>query len=197
MSNNTFQSSFWGGFQVIQSHKTDSLITVTLKPDPAVRCSCGCIPDYIHDCQWRVIKEAMMFGIPVELSVQTRRINCPDCGVRTEAITWIFPYTRITNRLKGYIEKLLPIKHISELTGVHCHTIKEIDKQRLKRVVPKVAWDDARQLVMDEFAIFKGHRYATVIADAQTHQVLWIGMGRSRKDIPSILRRAWRAFCQY
>ncbi|MFS1454059.1 transposase [Vibrio lentus] len=35
----------------------------------------------------------------------------------------------------------------------------------------------------DEFAIFKGHRYATVIADAKTHQVIWIGLGRSRKDI--------------
>nr|WP_240797200.1 transposase [Vibrio tasmaniensis] len=36
---------------------------------------------------------------------------------------------------------------------------------------------------MDEFAIFKGHRY--VIADAKTHQVIWIGigLGRSRKDI--------------
>lgn len=127
-----------------------------------------------------------MLDIPVELSVQTRRINCPDCGVRTEAISWVSPYARITNRLKGYIEKLLPllaIKHICELTGAHWHTIKEIDKQRLKRVVPTVAWGDLRQLVMDEFAIFKGHRYATVIADAQTHQVLWIGMSRSRKDI--------------
>ena len=36
---------------------------------------------------------------------------------------------------------------------------------------------------MDEFAIFKGHRYATVIAGAKSHQVIWIGLGRSRKDI--------------
>ncbi|WP_204165115.1 transposase family protein [Shewanella algidipiscicola] len=51
------------------------------------------------------------------------------------------PYSRLTNRLIDYIEKLLPllpIKHISELTGVLWHTIKEIDKQRLKRVVPEV-----------------------------------------------------------
>ncbi|WP_338164865.1 ISL3 family transposase [Vibrio sp. 10N] len=186
MSNNTFLSSFWEGFEIIKSHKTDSLITITLKPDSTAHCQCGRSSDSIHDYQWRVLKETMMFDIPVELLVQTRRINCPDCGVKTEAIPWVAPYARITNRLKGYIEKLLPllpIKHISELTGVHWHTIKEIDKQRLKRVVPTVPWSDLRQLVMDEFAIFKGHRYATVIADAQTHQVLWIGIGRSRKDI--------------
>ncbi|PQJ55422.1 transposase, partial [Vibrio splendidus] len=89
-------------------------------------------------------------------------------------------------RLKSYIEQLLPllpIKHISQLTSVHWHTIKEIDKRRLRRVVPSVKWEGLRQLVMDEFPIFKGHRYATVIADAKTHQVIWIGLGRSRKDI--------------
>ncbi|MBS1206110.1 MAG: family transposase [Proteobacteria bacterium] len=34
--------------------------------------------------------------------------------------------------------------------------------------------------MMDEFALFKGHRYATVVADADTQQVLWVGEGRSR-----------------
>ncbi|MEZ9278023.1 transposase, partial [Vibrio sp. 10N.286.49.F3] len=136
--------------------------------------------------QWRHVKEAMLLGVPVELSVQTRRIKCRDCGIKTESLSWLEPYARITKRLKSYIEQLLPllpIKHISQLTSVHWHTIKEIDKRRLRQVVPSVKWEGLRQLVMDEFAIFKGHRYATVIADAKTHQVIWIGLGRSRKDI--------------
>ena len=36
---------------------------------------------------------------------------------------------------------------------------------------------------MDEFAIQKGHRYATVIADALTKRVVWVCRGRSREDI--------------
>lgn len=186
MSNNTFLSSFWEGFQIVKSNKTNSLITITLKPNTIAKCQCGRSSESVHDTQWRVLKEAMILNTPVELIVKTRRINCSACGVKTESIPWISPYSRLTNRLKGYIEKLLPIlpiKHISNLTGVHWHTIKEIDKQRLSNVIPPVDWRNLRQLVMDEFAIFKGHRYATVIADAQTHQVLWIGMGRSRKDI--------------
>ncbi|MEZ8704632.1 ISL3 family transposase [Vibrio cyclitrophicus] len=186
MPNNTFLSSFWEGFQIVKSYKTDSLISITLIPDTAAHCSCGQVSASIHDTQWRTLKDAMMLGTPVELLVQTRRIKCSNCGIKTESISWVKPYSRLTNRLIDYIDNLLPllpIKHISELTGVHWHTIKEIDKQRLKRVVPEVPWGGLRQLVMDEFAIFKGHRYATVIADAQTHQVLWIGLGRSRKDI--------------
>ncbi|MEZ8680760.1 ISL3 family transposase [Vibrio splendidus] len=186
MPNHTFLSSFWEGFQIVKSHQTASLITLTLKPNSEAKCLCGLEAEAIHEYQWRHVKEAMLLGIPVELSVQTRRIKCRDCGIKTESLSWLEPYARITKRLKNYIEQLLPllpIKHISQLTSVHWHTIKEIDKRRLQQVVPSVKWEELRQLVMDEFAIFKGHRYATVIADAKTHQVIWIGLGRSRKDI--------------
>ena len=36
---------------------------------------------------------------------------------------------------------------------------------------------------MDEFAIQKGHRYATVVVDPERKRVLWIGRGRSRAEV--------------
>ncbi len=36
---------------------------------------------------------------------------------------------------------------------------------------------------MDEFALYKGHRYATVVMDARTMRILWVGEGNSRADI--------------
>jgi len=77
----------------------------------------------------------------------------------------------------------MPIQHVVQLTGLHWHTLKQLDKQRLARAVTEPDWSRVRRLVMDEFALFKGHRYATVIADADTHQVLWVGEGRSREAI--------------
>ncbi len=40
-----------------------------------------------------------------------------------------------------------------------------------------------RYLAMDEFALFKGHRYATVVINTENRQVVWVGEGRSRRDI--------------
>ncbi len=36
---------------------------------------------------------------------------------------------------------------------------------------------------MDEFALYKGHRYATVVMDAERTRVLWVGQGNSREAI--------------
>ena len=36
---------------------------------------------------------------------------------------------------------------------------------------------------MDEFALHKGHRYATVIMDADRMRVLWVGEGNSREAV--------------
>lgn len=39
-------------------------------------------------------------------------------------------------------------------------------------------------IAMDEFAIQKDHRHATVIAEPSSKRGLWVGRGRSRKKIP-------------
>lgn len=43
---------------------------------------------------------------------------------------------------------------------------------------------------MDEFAIHKGQSYATVITDAETRRVLWVGKGRGREDIRPFFDRS-------
>lgn len=37
--------------------------------------------------------------------------------------------------------------------------------------------------MIDEFAVHKGHRYATVIMDAVERKVLWIGMGKTQRIV--------------
>ncbi len=39
-----------------------------------------------------------------------------------------------------------------------------------------------RYLAVDEFAIHKGHRYATCVMDLETGFILWAGLGRSMAD---------------
>jgi transposase len=53
-----------------------------------------------------------------------------------------------------------------------------------------------RRLIMDEFALYKGHRYATVAICADTHQVIWIGEGRSREAVRPFFEWLGQEVCE-
>ncbi len=81
------------------------------------------------------------------------------------------------------LTRVLPISQVATLTGLHWHSVKEIDHRRLEAEVGAFDAGPVRRLAMDEFALHKGHRYATVVIDAERKRVLWVGYGRSRETL--------------
>ena len=179
---------FWEGFQ-LKSHRqlSSQQLVLVLEPDSAPRCSgCGHPVDRVHDRRRRTVRERDLFDQRVWLEVTVRRVACARCGVRVEQIDWLDGRRHLTLALRCYAEALLqilPVKHVADLLGLHWHTVKQIDKQRLEREVTEPDRRHLRYLLMDEFALHKGHRYATIVSCAETQQVIWIGAGRSRHAI--------------
>ena len=182
----TLPVSLWEGFTPAQTQLDNNILTIQLAPTSAGRCRCGREVSLVHDVTTRLVRECAILDYRVVLSIPVRRLRCCCCGVSTEVISWLQPRARLTDRYIHQLEqflRLMPIKHVAQLSGLHWHTLKQLDKQRLARSVSEPDWSKLRRLVMDEFALFKGHRYATVVADAETHQVLWVGEGRSREAV--------------
>ena len=181
---------FWAGFRLIESQVlSESHLLLRLEPDPQIdplcgRCQLPC--GLVHERLIRRVRERDLFDQRVTVEVPLRRVVCMTCGVSTEHLSWLPSRSRLTLRLIAHLEtllRLLPIRHISQLTGLHWHTIRTIDGRRLARDVKPPDLSCVRRLIMDEFALFKGHRYATVAICADTQQVLWVGEGRSRKAV--------------
>jgi len=190
MNHATYPLLGWEGFFPVSFHRdTDNHFLIELVPDPAVpaRCSsCGEPCRQIHDRTLRAVRDRDLFEYRVTLIVPLRRVKCSRCGVGRERLDWLLPRARMTTRLRLHLEALLallPIEHVSQLTGIHWHTLKAIDKIRLQRVLVPPDLSQLRFLIMDEFALFKGHRYASVVLDAEHKRVLWVGEGRSREAI--------------
>lgn len=190
MTNANLLSLFWKGFTIKSFHPvSEQTLIIELKPDDDLVPQCsGCHrkTSAIHDVHIRQVRERDLFQYRVFLKVPVRRLRCPGCGPCLEFISWLPGRRHLTTSLVNWVEtlvRLMPVAHVAELVGLHWHTVKAIDYTRLQREVVEPDKRSIRRLIMDEFALFKGHRYATVVIDADTQQVLWVGEGRSRVAI--------------
>ena len=114
------------------------------------------------------------------------RLQCPRCGPTVEAVPWLDRYQRMTTRLAAAIAclaQVLPIKQVAAWFGVGWETVKQIDQRVLERRLGPVDLSTVRVIAIDEFAIQRGHCYATVVLEVPTKRVLWVGRGRGREDL--------------
>lgn len=75
------------------------------------------------------------------------------------------------------------IVHVAAYFGLDWKTVKALDQAYLQRELGPVDLDGVSVIALDEFALQKGHRYATVVVDPTIKRVLWVGRGRGREDV--------------
>jgi transposase len=166
---------------------------------PRICNGCGSFVSRVHDWSEREIRDLPVFDMDTVLMVARARVACPKCGPSLERLDWLEPHARVTNRLAENVArmcKVMPIKRVAEHYNLHWGTVKAIDKAYLKRVLEPAKRGNVRMLLMDEFALHKGHRYATVIMDAETKRVLWVGKGRSREEVRPFFEWLGKRRCQ-
>jgi len=191
----------WEGYSVHRIHiPSADEVHLELVPDPGPGCCDGCgeLCSSIHDTAARWVRDLPVFDWRVRLLVHRRRVLCPHCGAKVERLSWLGRYHRYTNRLGDSVArwcKVATIKHVAEQYGLNRKTVKQIDKAYLHRELGSVDLSCVTILAMDEFAIQKGHRYATVIVDPTCKQVLWVGRGRKRTDIRPFFEQLGKAGC--
>lgn len=185
---NTFLP-FWEGFSIIAIKPDGDALQIDLIPQPGCFPTCGGCnkpSTTIHEYCQRVIRDLPILGRPVRLNVELRRVGCAACGKRMEAVSWLDRYSRMTRRLAEAVTKAclrLPTLHVAQLFGLHWDSVRLLERRALQAALESLPKAHPKRLVMDEFALFKGHRYASVVLDADTRRVLWIGEGRSRAAV--------------
>jgi transposase len=167
-------------------------IDLVREPGPFVCSGCGRECARYHDVDERWVRDLPILDAQTHLCLPRFRAECPACGPKVERLSWLARYARVTNRLAESVARLcrhLALKHVAEFCGLGWDAVKAIDKEWLEKTLGEPDLSGLTLLALDEFAIKKGHRYATIFVEPTRRQVLWVCNGRSREEIRPFFER--------
>ena len=183
----------WQGYELVGVRREpvpeggEQVLLQLVPRESSGACSgCGQFVDGVHDYSWRYVRDLPILDARTILVVHRRRMACPACGPKLEALGWLHPYARVTRRLAESVARLcavMTVKHVAEHFALNWHQVKEIDKRILAEQLGPVDLSNVTRIGIDEFALHKGQSYATVIAEPATRRVLYVANGRERTSI--------------
>ena len=150
-------------------------------------CPCGRSVRAIYDRHTRRWRHLDLGATRLILEAEIRRLRCPACGVRTEAVPWARPGARLTRDLEDLIAWCA--QRMDKTTVARLCRVSWASVARAVMRVVQDELDDARldhlfRIGIDEVSWRKGHRYLTVVADHdRAGAVVWAGEGRSARTV--------------
>ena len=176
------------------------VVRLSIQPERQGRYS-GCLRPCraIHDVEQGRIRDLPVFMHRTVVISPRVRVACPHCGPRMALLRGLGPYVRVTRRLGEPVARLSKVASVPHVAGhyeLHWKTVREPDKAYLERELGPGGLEGLEGLEvigMDEFAIQKGHRCATVSVALTRKRVLWVGRGRGRSAGPADRQRGSRA----
>jgi transposase len=142
-----------------------------------------------------VVEDLRLAGRRVYLHVVKRRGRCPKDGcIHVEALDWIKPRSRVTNRFADEVYRLTAITTNVETgwyLGLDDEQVYRIDREKLEelateKLIPPPA---AKNMSVDEVSWLKYHRYLTIVIDTDIKKVIWNAQGRKKE----VLNRYYEA----
>ncbi len=186
----SYFESFYPGYTLKNFESDGNTTILELAPTGSPICPrCGNVCTRIHDTTAREVRDMPKrhTGEIVFVRFKVRRVRCT-CGCcQCEVLSWVEPRARLTNAMVGWVQGLLrlrlSISDVVRLTQLSWSTGKDLDTIQLNLLFDQVDLSGVQPLMIDEFSVRKGHRYATVVMDGVEKNGLWGGMDKSEKNL--------------
>ena len=177
---------------------TVSIELIRQADGPMVCSGCGRTCERYHDFEERRVRDLPILGAQTHLLLNRFRVSCPTCGPKLEELPWLAKYARVTRRLAESVARLcrhMSVKHAAEFFGLRWDAAKAIDKGFLEATLGEPDLSRVTQLAMDEFAIRRGQRYATIIVEPNRKEILHVCRGHGREDVRPFFEKLGRDGC--
>jgi len=160
------------------------------------RRKCGICPSCGKRCQnveteyERTVRDLDLAQCQCFLKFSQKKILCK-CGYRgLEKLDFVAKSRRVTTRMETYVVSLaekMSLKEVAEVTRLDWKTVKNIDREYIRSLLPNITTLVITRIAIDEIAIMKGHKYFTIIRDYDTGIAIKILFSRTYEETAKAL----------
>ena len=188
------QSFVYGPTRLVQGHQLALEVEVRPRANARAKCSgCGNTASGYDTLPARRFEFVPLWGIAVFLVYAMRRVSCPSCGVKVEAVPWASGKHQVTDTYAWFLARWARRLSWKEVAEVF-HTSWE---KVFHSVQMAVEWGRAHQdlsgvsaIGIDEVAWQRGPRFLTLVyqIDEGCRRLLWVGEARRVKTLLGFFR---------
>ena len=135
--------------------------------------------DRIRGRRWRHLDLA---GMTLHLRYDTRRVDCPDCGVKVEQLPWAETsswFTRPFEDHVGYVAQRCDKTTVGATMRIAWETVGAIIQRVVARHRDRDLLDGLTHIGVDELSYRRHHEYITVVVDHTHGHVIWAKPGKN------------------
>jgi transposase len=161
------------------------VVQVRLRRRRRVCSCCGQIVAATHDSARRRWRHLDLGGVRCFVEATLRRVSCPDCGVRVEAVPFARSgarHTRAFDELVACLAQQMAKTPLCRLLRVGWATVGGICARVLAERLGPERFQGLRRIGIDEVSYRRGHRYLTLVVDHDSGRVVWASEGARAKE---------------
>ena len=185
-----FKSFVYGAVCLVMVNGVDALI-VDINPRRNSRPIC-------HNCgkrcntydrqPQRLFEYLPVLSYKVYFRYAPRRVSCPDHGVKVESMPWGYGKERMTFSYQVYLArwaKRLSWKEAAHIFETSWDTVFRAVNSVVNYGLAHRSLEGVTEIGVDEIAVFKGHKYLTLVyqLNAGVRRLLWCGPERKAKTL--------------
>lgn len=148
----------------------------------------------------RRFQHVPLWGLTVYIVYRMRRVDCPRCGVKVEAVPWGSGKRRMTNAFSLFLAhwaRRLSWQEVAQQFGTTWNRVYESVQYVVEYGLKHRVISEVRAIGVDEIQFGKGHQYLTLVyrIDAGARQLLYIGSKRTTKSLLRFFHNMGRSWC--
>ena len=190
-----FKSFVYGSICIMLVDGADALV-IDIKPRCNSRpvcpeCHKRCT---VYDRQpQRLFEYLPVWSLKAYFRYTPRRVKCPEHGVKVEALPWAYGKERMTISYQVYLAhraKRLSWQETARVFETSWDTVFRAVKFVVDYGLAQRSLEGVTEIGVDEIAVFKGHKYLTLVyqLNAGTRRLLWSGPERKAKTLLQFFR---------